>query len=403
MNDMETLIGLVKSQGDAFEQFKTSTAKQVEEMDNELRQLVIKAGRPSLGASNPQKGKAAQIWLDTKTQKPVPVFSHDQSVAAFHGEAKSDGPSIGRMLRGIVLGGQAGDAKALEEERKALGISPDPSGGYTVPSALSGMWIDLLRSEMVLSRAGVMTVPMDTPTLSIARLTKDPAVFWHGENKELATGEPTFGAVNLHAKTVACVVRMSLELSQDSPNIDEILQRSITQAMAGAIDKAGLVGATVDAGATPMGIYDFAANEVLAIGTPAISSGWNFLADGMYELMVDNVPAASIGAMIGHPKIWQHMTKLKDSAGNPLQVPEDLAKLPKLWTTAAPFDGTTAKAVIGNWSDYLFGVRQDIQVKVLDQAFMGSHLQVAVLAVARVDFVTSRPQSFCTLEGITFA
>ena len=47
------------------------------------------------------------------------------------------------------------------------------------------------------------------------------------------------------------------------------------------------------------------------------------------------------------------------------------------------------------------GVRKDINVRVLSEAFMGSNLQVAVLAYARVDFAATREQSFCTLEGIT--
>ena len=85
-----------------------------------------------------------------------------------------------------------------------------------------------------------------------------------------------------------------------------------------------------------------------------------------------------------------------------LTMPEEVARMPKLWTTAAPFTGgTTAKAVIGNWSDLLFGVRKNIELRVLREAFLGSNLQIAVLAFARCDFAATRAASFCTAEGIT--
>jgi HK97 family phage major capsid protein len=99
------------------------------------------------------------------------------------------------------------------------------------------------------------------------------------------------------------------------------------------------------------------------------------------------------------------MRKLKTGITNdntPLEAPQEVAELPKIWTTAAPLTGgTTATGFIADWADVLFGVRKNIQVKVLQEAFMGSNLQVAILAYARVDFVMTREKSLCTLEGIT--
>ncbi|MBK6592791.1 MAG: phage major capsid protein [Burkholderiales bacterium] len=266
-------------------------------------------------------------------------------------------------------------------------------------------WIDLLRSEMVLSKAGARTVPMGTGSLSLARVTGDPTISWHAENAAITAAEPTLGAVNLQAKTVVCLVKLSLELSQDSANIEDILQRTITSAMASAIDSAGLNGVTVDAGAAPAGVMNLAnRNTVTGIGAP---TAWDFLTDGMYELMADNVPMDRIGAFIAHPAVWKKMRKLKTGITNdntPLTMPQEIAALPKLWSTAAPLTGgTTASGIIADWRDLLFGVRQDITVRVLQETFMGSNLQIAVLAYARVDFAATRYQSFCTLEGITVA
>jgi HK97 family phage major capsid protein len=125
----------------------------------------------------------------------------------------------------------------------------------------------------------------------------------------------------------------------------------------------------------------------------------------MYELALDNVAMENIGAFVAHPAVWKKLRKLKSgiaSDNTPLTMPAEIAALPKLWTTAAPLtSGTTAAGIIADWRDLLFGVRKGINVRVLSEAFMGSNLQIAVLAYARVDFAATRAESFCTMEGIT--
>jgi HK97 family phage major capsid protein len=114
---------------------------------------------------------------------------------------------------------------------------------------------------------------------------------------------------------------------------------------------------------------------------------------------------SDVGAIIGHPAYWRKLRKLKTgltSDQTTLVPPPDVAKLERLSTTAAPLaGGTTAKAILGNWSDCIIGVRKDITVRVLSEALMGSNLQVGIVAYARVDIAAARPASFCTMEGIT--
>lgn len=401
------VLDLIQKQGSDWQEFKKTNDMRFETLEDNAREtrlmtedFMMKATSPFAGSGTASRTEAKhEIWHDVKTKKAVPVLSHAHSLAAL--EKKTDTPSIGRLLRGIVLGGRADDANELADERKALGINSDPSGGYTVAGALSSEWIDSLRAQMVLSRAGCRTIPMDTGTLSLARLVDAPTISWHAENATLGTGDPTFGAVSLNAKTCVCLVRLSLELSQDSANIEQILQSTINQAMAGAIDSAGLNG--IGTLPVPGGVMNLAnRNKVLTIGAP---TSWDFLVDGMYELAADDVDMANIGAFVAHPAVWKKMRKLKSGITNdntPLTMPQEIAALPKLWTTAAPLtSGTTASGIIADWRDLIMGVRKDINVRILSEAFMGSNLQVAVLAYARVDFVATRQQSFCTLEGIT--
>jgi hypothetical protein len=67
--------------------------------------------------------------------------------------------------------------------------------------------------------------------------------------------------VTLDAKTCVCLVKMSLELSQDSANIEEILSNVIVSAMSVEIDRAGLVGVTTNAAAAPSGIFSLSSRN----------------------------------------------------------------------------------------------------------------------------------------------
>lgn len=404
---VEEVKDLIVKQGQEWQKFQEKSQTRIDDIEEHLKAM----NRPNLGGSlfdSKSELVGGQQFIDTKTGRPVPVLSHNDRLTALDRKSAGSGgmpdgsvniPSMGRLMRGIVLGGRAKDAEELAEERKSMSIGMDPSGGYTVNGILASMWIDALRSKMVLSQAGALTLPMESGQVSIARVTGDPVISWHGENQALPDTEATLGSITLNAKTCVCLVKLSLELSQDSANIEQILEQTISQAMAAAIDSSGLNGVLP----APGGVMNLEGrNSVTGIGAPA---SYDFLIDGIAELLVDNVAMEDIGAFIAHPLVWKKLAKLRTGITNdetPLVPIAEIAKIPKLWTTAAPLvGGTTAAGVIGNWRDLIFGVRKDITIRVLSEAFMGSNLQLAVLAYARVDFAATRRQSFCTLEGIT--
>lgn len=402
--DLEEFKTTIEGVGTAFEEFKTHYNRKLDETGKHFAEVERKVNLLSVRGTLPAEPQATPVikWREVKTGRLVPVLERKQSLAALDEGGTSELPSVGRILRGIILGAQADDAKELAEERKALSISIDPSGGYTIDDQLAARWIDRLRAQTVLVEAGALTVPMASKTLTLARVQSDPAVSWHAENAALASSDPTFGAVTLSARTAVALVRMSLELAQDSENIEQILETTLTGALAGAIDSAGLNGVTADSGAAPTGVFNAASiNKVTAIGAP---STWDFIVDGIAELLFDNVSLDNVGALIAHPRLWKVMRKLKTgltSDNTPLVAPPEVAALRKLWTTAAPLTGNTAKAMVADWTSLLFGVRKQLSVQVLRETFMGSNLQVAVLAYARCDFGVTRPTDFCALEDIT--
>jgi HK97 family phage major capsid protein len=400
---MDDIKGLIEQQDQVWAGFLKKSDSRLSALESELAAIGRKVNRPLADTGErASPSPKRETWIDTKSKQEIPVLTADDRLIDQDTDGKS-APSVGRFLRGLVCGARADDARELADERKDMGVVSDPAGGYTVQGALSSAWIDALRARTALVRAGARTVPMDSSTLTIARVDADPTCYWKAENAAITASQPTLGAVKLDAKTVVCLTKLSLELSQDAANIERILESVITSAMAVDIDSAGLLGKTTDAAGAPWGLINAEnRNRVQSIGAP---TSWDWVVDGVYELLVDNVPEDRIGALVAHPAVYKKMRKLKTGITNdntPLQAPQEVAALPKIWTTAAPLTGgTTATGFIADWADVLFGVRKNIQVKVLQEAFMGSNLQVAILAYARVDFVMTREKSLCTLEGIT--
>lgn len=200
------ILELLNDQGKAWSDFKSSNGSRMKVIEDELGSLLKSQGRKAFVPGQTAPATPTATYFDAKTKQRVPVLEHKDSLAALG--IKTDGaPSVGRLLRGIILGGRADDARELEDERKALGTNVDPSGGYTLNRELSSSWVDSLRANMVLSRAGAITIPMQSKELSLARVTADAQSFWRADNMALTESQPTFGSVNLQAKTVATIVK----------------------------------------------------------------------------------------------------------------------------------------------------------------------------------------------------
>ena len=156
---------------------------------------------------------------------------------------------------------------------------------------------------------------MESRDLTVAKIIGDPTC--HGMPRTQRWPMRT----RLSARSICAqrrsssLVKLSVELAQDSANIEAMLQSALVSAMAGAIDAAGLNGTATNAALAPQGIFNYAnRNKVTSIGAP---TSWDFLADGMYELLLDNVPQERIGAMIAHPRSGRRWSKLK--TGNSLR------------------------------------------------------------------------------------
>lgn len=361
--------------------------------DNEAQRA---ANRPQMGdgvAYGVSSGEAFPSgWTDTRGN-PVRVLERSERFA----EGRANGMNFGDHVRALAVGPRN------DAERRALSEGVGSEGGYTVPAPLAAEFIDRMRAKSVAIRAGARTIPMTSSSLAIARLDNDPTVTWRLENSLIDDSSPAFSRVLFEAKAVAGIVKVSRELLSDSVNVSEMVTNAFAQAMALELDRVAIWGDGLDDG--PVGITGTTGiNEVSMGNNGAALTSYDKLIDAVYEMQLDN--AEDPTAMIMHPRTAASLAKLKDGQNNPLAVPEMIARIPQLTTTAASIaetQGTATAAssiVLGDFRHLFLGVRDEMRIEVLRERY-ADYGQIAFLCWMRADVQLAHKASFCRLKGIT--
>ena len=238
--------------------------------------------------------------------------------------------------------------------------------------------------------------------LAIAKLATDPQATWTAENGSVTESDPTFARVDLTAKKLIGITRLSRELAEDSANVNQMLENAFIQAVSLQFDLAGLYGAGT--GAIPTGIVNqVGINAISMAANGAAPTNYDKLIDAIYETQLDN--AEDPTAMIWHPRTGATLAKLKDGNANPMSIPEMVARVPKLSTTSIPIDetqgtSTDASSVItGDFTQMLIGMRTNLRVELLRETYAAND-QFGFIFGMRGDFALAQPTAFCHLAGL---
>lgn len=308
--------------------------------------------------------------------------------------------SLGRMLRGLVTG----DWKGAEAERRALGSTPDTLGGYLVPSTLSARIIDLARNQARVIQAGAQTLPMETAQVTLARVEGDPTAYWRGEHAAITESDMAFGAINLKARTLAAMVRVSVELLEDALNLSQVVENALSQALALELDRAALFGSGT--GDEPLGLRNWTGVNVVDLGANGAAPTFADFSKAVQKIWERNGPDAGL-AVIMAPRTAGDLDRLTDSTGQPLRPPASFEALRKLVTNQVPVNLTKGTATnasvafVGAFSELLIGARTNLTIEASRQAGDAfGKLQVLVRAYLRADVAVMRPEWFTVVDGI---
>lgn len=127
-------------------------------------------------------------------------------------------------------------------EMKAHSEAINSGGGYLVPPEFGNDMI-ILREQFGVFRANAKIVPMASDTRSDPRRTGGLTAYFIGENTQITESQKGWDRVNLTAKKLAVLTKMSSELNEDSVvNLGDDLAGEISYAFANKEDLCGFLG-----------------------------------------------------------------------------------------------------------------------------------------------------------------
>ncbi len=318
---------------------------------------------------------------------------------------------VGRLLAAAITG----RVDSLEPyERRLMQAGLDGAGGFLISPAVSGQIIDLARSASVMMAAGAVTLPIDGE-VRVVRILTDPTVSWRPEGASIVASDMTVGAATLRPRTVACLVPISIELAEDSPNAGTMIESVIRAAMAQAIDQAILRGS--GSAEEPLGVLNNPdINSETSVGTP---SDWSDLSSAIGQILTANYPGRLEDlSLIYHPRDAQTYADLVDSTtGQPLNPLPWPAAVRKFTTTALSIvegvGGHESSMLVLDGSQVVVGLRRNITVQVFDSGSATdsggitrgavSQLLKWIRVYARLDAALLRPSWVTKLTGVTAA
>lgn len=169
----------------------------------------------------------------------------DREVAGQTIRAVDQAYAAGQWFKATIFG----NAEALDwcksrgiPVTKAQGENVDSAGGFLVPEELLANII-VLREQFGIFRQECMVIPMGSDTLNWPRRAGGLTAYFAGENQSITESQAAWDAINLTAKKLGALTRMSNEIAEDAVvSIADWLVGEIAYAFAAKEDDSGFNG-----------------------------------------------------------------------------------------------------------------------------------------------------------------
>jgi HK97 family phage major capsid protein len=215
----------------------------------------------------------------------------------------------------------------------------------------------------------------------------------------------TFDSVTFTARTLVRLVKLSLELFEDSdPSAEDVIARSFAAQVALELDRVALRGSGTPP--EPQGVRNQTGVTVTGHGangsTITVTSAYDWHLDARGVVAGNNFePNAHIQA----PRTSVSLSKLREATTSAYLAPPP-NMLPMLTTKQVPISLTVGTSTdcseiyTADWSNLMVGIRNDFRLIPLKERFMADNLQVAFLAYLRADIQLAQPSAFVVDVGV---
>lgn len=335
------------------------------------------------------------------------VLRPDQSMAEWYAKRNS---KTAHDVDWDAYWGQRMGLRAPGAELRALGEDTSSGGGAgqaVVPQEWSTSFVDLLRPQLVITRAGASLMPMETELYNLPTYVSDVSPSWLAENSSVSLdANPQFSTVQFNAKgaftDITLFSRQMAEDTNQSGGLAGLLTDTIAQKYARVIDQAAIYGVSGNAGNPGLNAESGLVSQ--SMGTNgAAPTDTQFISTAVESVRKANVEPS---ALISNPQVYGTVNRLNASTyAKYWERTADTANVPWLYSTAlsaTETQGTSSVAsslYAGDWSRMVIGMRVDLDVKVLNERYADVN-QIGLLSYMRFSIRTTHPEAFTRVVGI---
>jgi HK97 family phage major capsid protein len=316
--------------------------------------------------------KAAVTGDNSVKVKETPVTIVNQMIAAAASAmGKKDAHNIGQVSNKDILEQAKKDfpySKALHSvlEQKALNAGTPSEGGFTVPLAFSGEYIDALVANTLIDKLNIRKVPLVHGNLSIPRMDATSSVGWVGENQSGRNTQPVFGEVNMRAKKLKALTPISNTLLRESGvNIEGWIAEDLMRKTKIELDNAMINGSGSQY--MPLGLKNNPGIQTLSASALALTTPNDMVA----LLQQENVRLENVHWLLN--PIGESWIRNKAFTSGPFAWSDEMARTGKLRgfdfhsSSTIGYDGSgtpTADFWVGDFAEMMFGVSHDITIEI---------------------------------------
>lgn len=297
---------------------------------------------------------SAASAMGTKGAHNVAQVSNEEILA----QAKKDFP-YSKALHNVLA------------QKKELNAGTPSEGGFTVPLAFSGEYIDALTANTLIDKLNIRKVPLVHGNLSIPRMDTTSAVSWVGETSTGGNTQPTFGEVNMRAKKLKAITAISNTLLNESGvNLEGWIAEDLMRKARIALDDAMLNGTGTLY--QPLGLKNNSAVQATGGSTTALALT---TPNDMVALLEQaNVRMENVHWLLN--PIGESWLRNKAFTSGPFAWSDEMARTGKLrgfdfhssstvgYTAAAGGASAYADFWLGDFSEMMFGVGRDITIEI---------------------------------------
>ena len=335
------------------------------------------------------------------TEREVKQFSFVRALHALanpHDRAAQDAAGYEREISNAAAkaGGKAPQGIMVPVDvlrapmQRDLVVGTTTAGGHTVSTdLLAQSFIEMLRNQMVLVRAGVTMLNGLVGSIAIPRQTSGSTAYWVAESGAPTESQQAFDQVTMAPKTVGAFTDFSRKLLlQSSIDVEAFVRADLVKQIGIEIDRAGLYGS--GASNQPTGVKN---------QSGVLTSDFAANAPTYAEIVGLETAIAAVNADIGT------LAYIVNATGRgALKTTEKAANTGiYLWEPGNTVNGYRVEVSnqvaandfwFGNWADVLIGMWSGLDLTV-DPYTGATSGTVRVIGLQDVDIAVRRGPSFC--------